>query len=158
MEAVSPNRFIDPYFRTIAIFVADRTGGAILTHLTGIALIGLSGALVATGALTPASTASFPTFVGIMRAIFFFTGMGNAATFRQYPVIFSHSPRQGAGVLGWTGAVAAYGPFLVSMLVGLSISGTGSAKTFFVGAIAFYVVATAINWWFYTRKGAEKPC
>ena len=144
--------------RVIFGFVADRTGGAILTHLTGIALIGLSGALVATGALTPASTASFPTFVGIMLAIFFFTGMGNAATFRQYPVIFSHSPRQGAGVLGWTGAVAAYGPFLVSMLVGLSISGTGTAKTFFVGAIAFYVIATAINWWFYTRKGAEKPC
>jgi NNP family nitrate/nitrite transporter-like MFS transporter len=34
---------------------------------------------------------------------------------------------------------------------------TGSAKVFFAGAVAFYLVATAINWWFYTRKGCEKP-
>lgn len=139
-------------------FVADRTGGAILTHVTGIALIGLCGAMVATGVLTPESTASFPLFVALMLAIFFFTGVGNAATFRQYPLIFAHSPRQGAGVLGWTAAVAAYGPFLVSVLVGASISATGSAARFFVGAIAFYVVATAINWWYYTRRGAEVRC
>lgn len=144
--------------RVLFGFVADRTGGAILTHVCGIALIGLSAALVATGSLTPESTESFPLFVALMLAIFFFTGVGNAATFRQYPVIFSHSPRQGAGVLGWTGAVAAYGPFLVSTLVGTSISRTGSASAFFVGAIAFYVVATSINWWYYTRKGAEVPC
>jgi NNP family nitrate/nitrite transporter-like MFS transporter len=139
-------------------FVADRTGGAILTHVTGIALIVLSAALVLTGVLTPESTASFPLFVALMLAIFFFTGVGNAATFRQYPLIFSHSPRQGAGVLGWTGAVAAYGPFLVSTLVAASISATGSAKPFFLGAIGFYVVATAINWWYYARKGAEVKC
>lgn len=144
--------------RVIFGFVADKTGGAILTHICGLALIGLSSALVMTGSLTPESTASFPLFVTLMLSIFFFTGVGNAATFRQYPVIFSHSPRQGAGVLGFTGAVAAYGPFLVATLIGTSISNTGSAGSFFIGAIAFYVVATAINWWYYTRKGAEKPC
>ncbi len=144
--------------RVIFGFVADRTGGAILTHITGLALMGLCGALVLTGSLTPESTASFPLFVGLMLAIFFFTGVGNAATFRQYPLIFAHSPRQGAGVLGWTGAVAAYGPFLVSTLASASISATGSAGTFFVGAIVFYAIATAINWWYYARKGAEVPC
>ncbi|MCE9637004.1 MAG: MFS transporter [Planctomycetes bacterium] len=144
--------------RVIFGFVADKTGGAILTHICGLALIGLSSALVMTGSLTPESTASFPLFVTLMLSIFFFTGVGNAATFRQYPVIFSHSPRQGAGVLGFTGAIAAYGPFLVATLIGTSISNTGSAGSFFIGAIAFYVVATAINWWYYTRKGAEKPC
>lgn len=144
--------------RVIFGFVADKTGGAILTHISGIALMGLCGALVLTGSLTPTSLDSFPTFVGIMLAIFFFTGVGNAATFRQYPLIFAHSPRQGAGVLGWTGAVAAYGPFLVSTLVGASITNTGSASTFFVGAIAFYLIATGINWWYYTRKNAEVPC
>jgi NNP family nitrate/nitrite transporter-like MFS transporter len=139
-------------------FVADRTGGAILTHVTGIALIGLSLALVTTDALVPASLDSFPLFVGLMLAVFFFTGVGNAATFRQYPLIFAHSPRQGAGVLGWTGAVAAYGPFVVSTLLGLSIASTGTPVAFFVGAIAFYVVATAINWWFYARRGAAVRC
>jgi NNP family nitrate/nitrite transporter-like MFS transporter len=144
--------------RVLFGFVADRTGGAILTHVTGIALIGLSIAMVATGVLVPESMASFPLFVTLMLAIFFFTGVGNAATFRQYPLIFAANPRQGAGVLGWTGAVAAYGPFAVSALIGLSISATGSASRFFVGAVVFYVIATAINWWYYARRGAEVKC
>lgn len=144
--------------RVVFGFVADRTGGAILTHVTGVALIALCAGMLLTGCLTPSSLDVFPVFVAFMLAIFFFTGVGNAATFRQYPVIFSHSPRQGAGVLGWTAAVAAYGPFLVSMLIGASIARTGSAATFFLGAIAFYVLATGINWWFYTRKGCEAPC
>lgn len=144
--------------RVLFGFVADKTGGAILTHLCGLALIGLCAALVTTGSLTPTSTDSFPLFVGLMLAIFFTTGVGNAATFRQYPLIFAHSPRQGAGVLGWTGAVAAFGPFGVSVLVNAAIGSTGSAKPFFVGAIAFYVVATAVNWWYYARRGAEVRC
>ena len=90
-------------------------------------------------------------------ALIAFSGIGNASTFRQYPIIFSHSPRQGAQVLGWTGAVAAYGPFVFSTLVGSSITRLGSAVPFFIGAAVFYLAATAINWWFYQRKGAEKP-
>lgn len=144
--------------RVVFGFVADRTGGAVLTHWTGIALIGLCGALVGTGVLAPTSLDSFPLFVTLMLAVFLATGVGNAATFRQYPLIFAHSPRQGAGVLGWTGAVAAYGPFLVSTLVGAAIGASGSPAPFFVGAIAFYAVATAINWWYYARRGAEVRC
>ncbi|MCC6744058.1 MAG: NarK/NasA family nitrate transporter [Acidobacteria bacterium] len=137
--------------------VADRFGGAILTHLTGLGMIACGLALVFSGALTPTSLDQFPIFVILMLAIFLLTGIGNAATFRQFPIIFSHSPRQAAGVIGWTAAVAAYGPFLFAMLVGTSITSSGSASPFFIGAIAFYVIATAINWWFYTRKGCEKP-
>lgn len=138
-------------------FVADKTGGAILTHLAGIGLIGLCVAMILTGSLTPDSVDQFPTFVWLMLGIFFCTGVGNASTFRQYPLIFAPNARQGAQVLGWTGAMAAYGPFIFSTMIGLSISSTGSATSFFVGAIAFYVIAVAINWWFYTRKGCERP-
>lgn len=144
--------------RVLFGFVADKTGGAVLTQVCGLALIALCGALIGTGVLAPESLDSFPLFVGIMLAIFFFTGIGNAATFRQYPLIFAHSPRQGAGVLGWTGAVAAYGPFAVSVLLGASIESTGSAAAFFAGAIVFYAIATGINWWYYARKNAEVPC
>jgi NNP family nitrate/nitrite transporter-like MFS transporter len=144
--------------RVIFGFVADKTGGAILTQLCGVALIGLCAALIGTGVLTPESRDSFPLFVGLMLSIFFFTGIGNAATFRQYPLIFKHSPRQGAGVLGWTGAVAAYGPFAVALLMNASFENTGGPAAFFIGAIVFYVIATAINWWFYARKNAEVPC
>ncbi len=143
--------------RVLFGFVADRVGGAILTQIAGIGMIGCCGVLVTGGCLTPTSLESFPTFVWTMLAIFLFTGIGNASTFRQYPIIFKHSPRQGAQVLGWTGAVAAYGPFLFSSLIGKSISATGSAVTFFVGAMSFYAVAVAINWWFYSRSGCERP-
>ena len=137
--------------------IADKVGGAILTTITGIVLIIGTLAMVWTGVLTPTSLNQFPTFVAIMLVLFFFTGIGNAATFRQYPIIFSASPRQGAGVIGWTAAIAAYGPFLFSMLIGVSITKTGSPAAFFYGAVVYYVIATAINWWYYTRRGCEKP-
>jgi NNP family nitrate/nitrite transporter-like MFS transporter len=137
-------------------FVADKIGGAILTQLSGLLLIGCCIALGVTGVLTPTSVDQFNVFLGLMLLIFFATGVGNASTFRQYPIIFSHNPRQGAQVLGWTGAVAAYGPFAFSTLIGASVT-AGSPMTFFAGAAAFYVGAVALNWYYYARKGCERP-
>ena len=71
--------------------------------------------------------------------------------------VFSHSARQGAGVIGWTAAVAAYGPFIFATLIGVVITSYGSPILFFIGIGIYYVIATAINWWYYTRKGCEKP-
>lgn len=137
--------------------VADKWGGAILTHITGIVLTIGTVAMVLMGLLTPTSVSQFPAFVAIMLLLFFFTGIGNASTFRQYPIIFSDSPRQGAGVIGWTAAIAAYGPFIFATLIGSSITNLGSPNAFFYGVAIFYVIATAINWWYYTRKGCERP-
>lgn len=135
---------------------SDKWGGAIWTQISGIGLLICS--LLVTSYVNPTSLEQFPHFVGIMLAIFFFAGVGNASTFRQIPIIFSHSPRQGGGVLGWTGAVAAYGPFIFSSLIGWVITKYGSAKYFFYGAAIFYAINIWFNWWFYKRKGAEKPC
>ena len=143
--------------RVLAGPLTDKWGGAIFTQLCGLGLIVGAGILGFGGLLTPTSLDQFPAFVWVMLGLFFCTGVGNAATFRQYPVIFSHSPRQGAGVIGFTAAIAAYGPFLFSTLIGWSKTSLGSAKPFFVGLAVFCAIATAINWWFYTRKGAEKP-
>ncbi len=137
--------------------LADKYGGAILTHITGIVLIICTLGMAGLGLLTPVSLDQFPAFVAVMLLLFFFTGIGNAATFRQYPIIFADSPRQSAGVIGWTAAIAAYGPFLYSTLIGSAITNTGSPLVFFYGTVAFYAAATAINWWYYTRKGCEKP-
>ncbi|MEW6085723.1 MAG: nitrate/nitrite transporter [Chloroflexota bacterium] len=137
--------------------VADKYGGAILTHITGIVLIIGTLAMAFLGLFTPTSLDQFNLFVVFMLILFFFTGIGNAATFRQYPIIFADSPRQSAGVIGWTAAVAAYGPFIFSTLIGSSITNTGSPLPFFYGTVVFFVIATAINWWYYTRKGCEKP-
>ncbi|MBM3271278.1 MAG: NarK/NasA family nitrate transporter [Candidatus Sericytochromatia bacterium] len=143
--------------RVLFGFVADRTGGGILTQLSGAGLIACCALLVFGGYLTPTSLEPFSGFVGIMLLIFLFAGIGNASTFRQFPIVFKHSPRQGAQVLGWTAAVAAYGPFLFSSAIGASIAATGSSVPFFWVAAGFYVVASAINWWFYVRNGCERP-
>ena len=137
--------------------ISDRVGGGILTHLVGIGLIIGVGVMAFTGLLAPTSLDQFPYFVGLMLLIFLLTGVGNASTFRQYPIIFSHSPRQGAGVIGWTAAIAAYGPFFFATLIGVSITTFGSPTPFFLGIGTYYIGATAINWWYYTRKGCEKP-
>lgn len=137
--------------------IADRVGGGIMTHIVGIGLaIGVA-ALAFTGLLTPSSLDQFPYFVALMLVIFLLTGIGNASTFRQYPIIFSHSPRQGAGVIGWTAAIAAYGPFFFATLIGVAIARFGSPVVFFLGIGAYYIAATAVNWWYYARKGCEKP-
>jgi NNP family nitrate/nitrite transporter-like MFS transporter len=143
--------------RVLFGFVADRTGGAILTTITGIGLaIGIL-MLITMGLVAPTSMAQFPMFVGVILAIFFFTGVGNAATFRQFPIIFGHNPRQAAGVIGWTAAIAAYGPFIFATIIGAVISASGNAKSFFIGLLFFILLATFVNWYYYNRKGCEKP-
>lgn len=143
--------------RVLFGFVADKTGGAVLTTITGIGLICGSITMVQMGLLTPDSVDQFPMFLTVMLSLFFITGMGNAATFRQFPIIFGHNPRQAGGVIGFTAAVAAFGPFIFAILVSSVINSTGNANGFFYGIAAFFVVATLINWWYYNRKGCERP-
>jgi NNP family nitrate/nitrite transporter-like MFS transporter len=106
--------------------------------------------------LQPDSLDQFPWFVVTMLSLFMFAGVGNASTFKQMPMIFP--PRQAGGVIGWTAAIAAYGPFVFSVLIGVVIGATGYASGFFVGLAAFIAANVVINWWFYTRRGAERPC
>lgn len=143
--------------RVLFGFIADKVGGAILTTLTGIGLIIGCVAMVQLGLLTPTSIEQFPMFLYLMLFLFFITGMGNAATFRQYPIVFGHNPRQAAGVIGFTAAVAAFGPFIFATSVSAFISNTGNANGFFYVLTAFFIFATIINWWFYNRKGCERP-
>ena len=42
-------------------------------------------------------------------------------------------------------------------LIGSNIATNGGANQFFIGLILFTILATTINWWFYNRKGCEKP-
>lgn len=152
--------FLGPLIGSVIRFVggplADKWGGSIFTQFSGVGLILGCGALIFGGYLTPTSIDMFPGFVYIMLWIFFSAGVGNFSTFRQYPIVYAYSPRMGAQILGWTGAWAAYGPFVFSSLIGASISKYGSAKAFFIGAAIFYIIGSILNWWYYTRPGAER--
>jgi NNP family nitrate/nitrite transporter-like MFS transporter len=143
--------------RIVFGFVADKVGGAILTTITGLGILTGAILLVTQGLVAPTSMEQFPMFVGVILAMFLFTGIGNAGTFRQYPIIFADNQRQAAGVIGWTAAIAAFGPFIFSKLIGNNITANGGANQFFIGLIIFTILATTINWWFYNRKGCEKP-
>ncbi|GIW38966.1 MAG: MFS transporter [Meiothermus ruber] len=134
--------------------LTDRYGGAIWTQVSGIGL--LISAIGVTFFLRPVSLEQFPWFVFFMLLVFLFSGIGNASTFKQMPMIFE--PRKAGGVIGWTAAIAAYGPFVFSSLIGAVIGSTGSAAGFFYGAAVFYAINVLLNWYYYARRGAEKPC
>ena len=139
--------------RIIAGPISDRFGGAMVTHVSGIGL--LVCAVVVTFFTTPTSMAEFPYFVAAMLGLFFFSGIGNASTFKQMPMLFA--PRQAAGVIGWTAAMAAYGPFACGVMLGFAIDWFGTPNAFFYWSAIFYAANVALNWWYYARKGAEAP-
>lgn len=136
--------------------IFDRFGGSKGMHWTTLGQIAGVAFLVFGGYLTPTRVEQFSGFLWGMLWIFLMTGINNAATFRQYPIVFAYSPAKGAQMLGWTGAWAAFGPFVWNSLIALSIEKTGTVTAFFVGAALFYVYSLWINWHYYTRKGAER--
>ncbi|TWP23765.1 NarK/NasA family nitrate transporter [Apibacter muscae] len=143
-------------------FVADKVGGAILTTITGVGFIICIGAMIFMGSVSPTSMEQFPSFLAMMLTIFFFSGIGNAGTFRQFPIIFKSNAVHAAGVIGWTAAIAAYGPFIFSLILGSELhaselAGRKSANGFFWGVLIFSIIATWVNWYYYQRKGAERP-
>lgn len=133
--------------------LTDRMGGAIWTLISGI---GVAASVAWTiPALTPDLTsaatlqAGFNHFLWGMLLIFLFSGIGNASTFKQMPMIFER--RQAGGVIGWTAAIAAFGPFLFG--VGLTIM---APTTFYWIGVAWAMMCVAITWWRYARPGAPK--
>lgn len=134
--------------------LSDRFGGGRVTQISAAGM--LACALAVTFFTEPTSLASFPGFLACMLGLFFFSGIGNASTFKQIPAIFP--ARQAGGVIGWTAAVAAYGPFLFSILIGQIMDATGAPTSFFYAIAVFYVANLVLNWWYYARAGAERPC
>jgi NNP family nitrate/nitrite transporter-like MFS transporter len=140
--------------RVVAGPISDRFGGAKVTHYAAIGMT-VFAAWAAT-LMSPDSRDDFTLFVIAMVGIFFFAGVGNASVFKQIPGLFD--VRKTAGVVGWTAAVAAYGPFFVSVLISFSVSTWGSPAAFFIGLAVFCAVNVVLNWWFFARKNAPYPC
>ncbi|MBL8382255.1 MAG: NarK/NasA family nitrate transporter [Burkholderiales bacterium] len=134
----------------------DRFGGSKGMHWTTLGQIAGCAYLIFGGYLTPTGVDQFGGFLWGMLWIFLMSGINNAATFRQYPIVFAYSPAKGAQMLGWTGAWAAFGPFVWNTLIASSLEKTGAVTAFFAGAALFYVYSMAVNWWYYTRQGAER--
>lgn len=123
---------------------ADRFGGAPLTLLS---TLGISGAALFSAFQTnPTSADQFPVFLAGMLAIFAFSGIGNASTFKQMPMLFER--RQAGGVIGWTAAIAAYGPFIFGILLSFL-----APMIFFLAGAVFAFIGAILTWIFYARPG-----
>ncbi len=134
--------------------LTDRMGGAVWTLISGLGLV--ASITFTMSALTPDTSSAaalqggFTKFLWGMLAIFLFSGIGNASTFKQMPMIFER--RQAGGVIGWTAAIAAFGPFLFG--VGLTIM---PATTFYLLGVVFAITCIVITWFRYARPGAPRP-
>lgn len=140
--------------RVVAGPISDKFGGAKVTHWAGIGM--LICVIGATFFMSPKSVGEFWYFLAFMLGLFTFAGVGNASTFKQMPMLFQ--PRQASSIIGWTSAMAAYGPFAAGLMMGLSLQLFGTPAAFFYWAAIFYAGNIAINWALYARKGAEAPC
>ena len=127
--------------------LCDKFGGAVWTLVSGI---GMTVFTVWTLLfLNPSSSGQFTPFLLGMLGIFTFAGIGNAGTFKQMPMIFAK--RQAGGVIGFTSAIAAFGPFLVGMALTVM-----APKVFFIGAAVYFALCTCLTWHYYARPGAER--
>lgn len=157
--------------------IADKLGGARVTlwsfFLMIAAVLGVLYFMPQGG-----TGGSFGGFFWMFMVLFAGTGIGNASTFRMIPVIFltEHqrasagkpkavqeqaivdANKEGAAVLGFTSAVAAYGAFFIPKSYGTSIALTGSPDAALWCFIGFYVSCIVITWWCYARKNAPMPC
>ena len=133
--------------------LTDRFGGAVITQIAGLGMIACA---LGVTYFTVADMANFTGFVALMLGLFFFAGIGNASTFKQMPMIFP--PRQAGGVIGFTAALAAYGPFIFGMLFAWAFATFGSPDVIFQGLAVFFAFNVALNWWLYARRGAATPC
>lgn len=134
--------------------LTDKMGGAIWTLISGIGIVAAI-CLTLTGLTPDTSSAAalqggFNRFLWGMLLIFLFTGIGNASTFKQMPMIFER--RQAGGVIGWTAAVAAFGPFIF----GMGISFFGPVVFYSIGVV-YGIACILVTWFRYARPGAPKP-
>ena len=144
--------------------------------ITQVVFIGMIVAVCGVLAFLPTDGqgGSFWGFFACFMALFALTGLGNGSTFMQVPVIFLNmhqrfaeqglvdaeqarldATKEGAAVIGFTAAFAAYGGFFIPKSYGTSIAVTGSVNAALIAFIVFYVLCGALNWWYYARKGAE---
>lgn len=147
--------------------------------ITQIVFIGMIVAVCGVLAFLPTDGqgGSFWGFFACFMALFALTGLGNGSTFMQVPVIFLNmhqrfaeqglvdaeqarldATKEGAAVIGFTAAFAAYGGFFIPKSYGTSIAVTGSVNAALIAFIVFYVLCGTLNWWYYARKGAEAKC
>jgi NNP family nitrate/nitrite transporter-like MFS transporter len=160
--------------RPLGGIISDKVGGARLTFWVFAAMV----ATIIIGILPALHDHQFMMFLASFIGMFILTGLGNGSTFCMIPIIFQtereravagkgdlaikqarlDAAKESAAVLGFSGAIGAYGGFFIPQSFGTSIKMTGAPDMALYTFIAFYLSCMVITWWYYSRKGAEMPC
>lgn len=127
----------------------DKLGGAIWTFISGIGMAFCLG-IAAYYISSPKDMNDFIWFLAAMLTMFFFSGLGNAGTFKQMPMIMP--ARQAGGAIGFTAAIASLGPFVVS--VALTVF---TPAAWLLACAGFCLLGSLLCWIMYARKGAPFP-
>jgi len=146
--------FIGALIRPIGGMMADKMGGAKVTQIISVIMVGsaLGLAYILQQAYVSATPETwFLPFMILFLILFAATGIGNGSTFRTIAMVFNKE--QAGPVLGWTSAVAAYGAFIIPKVFGEQM-GAGTPQYALYGFAIFYAVCIVINWWFYLRPNA----
>ena len=164
-------------FRVLGGVLTYRMGGARVTQWSFVGMI-LCVLSILYFLPEKGQSGSFSGFLVSFLVLFIFVGMGNGSTFAQLHAIFIqfhkrlsagkgeqakhlamlNANKESGAVLGFIGAIGAYGGFMIPKLNGTSLHYTGSIALSYYCFIGFYASCVLINWWFYARKGAEAPC
>ena len=162
--------------RPVGGWVSDKMGGARVTFWTFLGMI-----LAVLGVLyflpNGANAGSFEGFLIMFIVLFALTGIGNGSTFRMIPVIFLNERQQAANkdegaqrqamldggkeaaaVLGFSGAIGAYGGFFIPKSFGTAIDMTGTPHAALWCFIVFYATCLLVTWFWYSRRNAPMPC
>ena len=159
--------------RVIGGWLSDKISPALITGVSFLLMIvGSIGIILALP--NGSSTGSFALFFWSFMLIFFFSGIGNGSTFAQAPRAFAlfhqkvlkengdqdniQATKESATVVGFMGAIGAYGGFLIPKSFGSSIEITGSVEAALIGFIIFYLSCIVVNYYFYMRKDSPVSC
>ncbi len=171
MAALGP--IIGSLVRPVGGWLSDKYGGARITLWTFVVMIS-----AVLGVLYFLSVQYFTGFFLSFMLLFLTTGVGNGSTYRMIPVIFRtererevegqgigilaearrRGLKEGAFAIGFIGAIAAYGGFIIPQAYKYSIGATGGPQTALATFVAFYATCVAVTWYFYGRKNAEIRC
>lgn len=147
--------FIGALIRPLGGWISDKVGGAKVTQIVSIVMIGsaLGVAYFLKLAYVSATPEEYflPFFV-LFLILFAATGIGNGSTFRTIAMVFDKE--QAGPALGWTSAVAAYGAFIIPKVFGEQIK-LATPEYALYGFAIFYFICLLLNWWYYLGPKAE---
>ncbi|UNM97132.1 MFS transporter [Ignatzschineria rhizosphaerae] len=168
--------FIGPFLgaigRVIGGMLSDKIRPSFVTAFSYIMMIiGVIGVIL----FLPknGSAGSFIGFFISFLFLFAFSGIASGSVFAQAPRVFMQSHQyktkdpalaeqkaiqESATVVGFMGAVGAFGGFFIPKSFGSSIAATGSAELALIIFIIFYLSCLLLNYGFYTRRKAITKC